>query len=404
MYYVGNVSNTALHTGYALSHFLTELCRLNPNFLKISPYSLLLSLIPVGYLGFAEAAAHDAQSQKLHFVHQTQEDLEEAEAIVVRYEKLGFFKRFCRLSKVQQACLVGHFGSYFFQDMQTGFFYGQKADIEHTLDAPEIFFFYFGIVCYAIMANFQEIPNTLVSFEKKNDPSVEYFSGDKNAGEAGEGRCSWHRTGFWIGNFLNTSIYASYAIAHFFTVLCHLKSDFYGVSRWAALMSFFPILFFSYSEARAHDAQAKELECANSQPISAGFLIRLKDLSWEQRACVAGHLLSDVFQDLQPLVFIGQLAGMDNLNPVDLLITYALMVIYGLLANAMEALNTLTSFEGENAFIFAKKLASATPPRLIEVAVAIEDEGIQDKEQKDGGMVVPQAVNPGSASSVSPSV
>ncbi len=365
MYYVGNVANTTLHTGYALTHFFTKLAHLNPSFLRISPYALLLSLLPVGYLGWAEATAHNVQSIKIH-AEPAKDASSDASSDVVVIERIkkSFLSRFCQLTKFQKACLIGHFGSYFFQDMQTGFFYGQKADIEDQFDVPEIAAFYFGIVLYAIGANFQEIPNTLVSFEQVNNPAVEYFSyGEKSPSETGESRCSWHRVGFSIGNFLNTLIYASYAIAHFLTAVCRLKVDFYGVSRWGAAMSFLPILYFSYSEARAHDAQAKELECANNQlnqSASLSIRKRFQSLSWEQRTAVFGHFLSDIFQDLQPLIFIGQLAGMDELNPLELVVTYALMVLYGFLANLMEAFNTLASFEGENAFVLLKSQASSS--------------------------------------------
>jgi hypothetical protein len=113
------------------------------------------------------------------------------------------------------------------------------------------------------------------------------------------------------------------------------------------------VIFFSYSEARSHDAQSRQLHEGNATAIAEmqkSFLDRFKALRTRRKLCLVTYFISHVFSDIQSLLLIAQLADFTELKPGLLAMVYLLMGGYGAVANTQEVSNTLISFEGEAQF------------------------------------------------------
>ncbi len=153
-------------------------------------------------------------------------------------------------------------------------------------------------------------------------------------------------------NLLNTFIKTGYTSAILLTDTLSLEPIFLQMS-WAGMGVAMPIaLYFSLCELWSHDAVTEHFDQAEHAPvekdIESGEAIPLPSLTWKQWALVCGHFASDVFEGVEPLLFVAKMAGIDNIAKWQRGLSYAGMGLYSIFGKVQELKNTITAFREEN--------------------------------------------------------
>ena len=348
VFYAANLITTGLGTLYATSHFFTQIFRLPATFMQVSPWGILMGLPVIVFFSYSEARSHDAASRQLQEGGTTPRDLVRAQA--------SLCTRFKRLSSSEKVCLPIYYTSHACSDIQTLLSIAELLSFDQLDPLPQAGI-YLGMALYGLAANAMEVMNTMVSFERNRDLL--------RRGEEKGNTCSWSRTGFWISNLTITGISTLYVSSRIFSDLfSRISSESFfepdlfddDVSRGGILFSLLPVVAFSLSVAKASDAQSKQLtnegnsdEDSSSSAGALTFFRRFQQLSGEQKSCVVGHYLSEVFADLQYLVLLLNLGEVSDEVSVGVMgLIYVAMFAYGFLTDYQIVPNTIAAFEIEN--------------------------------------------------------